>query len=102
MENGNYHQESKQISVKKQLRQEIEQTPDEILAIALEFLLFLKSRSSESPTVKSKPSTAASILKTLENIGRWEGDDFDDCLELVHKYRSKLYVATDDNETEKL
>ena len=94
--------ESKQISVKQQLCQEIEQTPDEIVAIALEFLLFLKSRYSDSSSVKPKTSTAASILKTLENIGQWEGDDFDECLELVHQSRSKFYIATDDNETEEL
>lgn len=91
-----------QVSVKQQLCQEIEQTPDDILAIALEFLLFLKSRSSDSSTVKPKHSTAASILKTLENIGQWEGDDFDRCLELVHTSRSKFYIATDDNEMEAL
>ncbi|KOR38345.1 hypothetical protein AM228_01910 [Planktothricoides sp. SR001] len=95
--------ESNPVSVKEQLRQEIEQTPDEILAIALEFLLFLKSRSSDSSIiVKPKPSTAASILNTLENIGQWQGDDFDECLELVHQSRSKFYIATDDNETEEL
>jgi len=94
--------ESNQVSVKEQLRQEIEQTPDELLAIALEFLLFLKSRSSDSSTVKPKPSTAASLLKNLENIGQWEGDDFDECLELVHTSRSKFYIAADDNETEEL
>lgn len=90
------------VSVKEQLRQEIEQTPDEILAIALEFLLFLKSRSSDSPSIKPKPSTAASILNTLEHIGQWQGDDFDECLELVHTSRSKFYIATDEKEPEVL
>ncbi len=94
--------ESTPVSVKEQLRQEIEQTPDEILAIALEFLLFLKSRSSDSSIVKPKPSTAASILNTLENIGQWQGDDFDECLELVHNSRSNLYIATDEKEPEVL
>lgn len=95
--------ESNPVSVKEQLRQEIEQTPDEILAIALEFLLFLKSRSSDSSIiVKPKPSTAASILNTLENIGQWQGDDFDECLELVHTSRSNLYIATDEKEPEVL
>ena len=75
---------STEASVREKLHQEIEQLPDEILAIALEFLLFLKSRYSNSSMEKQTPSTATSILKTLERIGKWEGDDFDECLELVH------------------
>ena len=93
---------STEASVQEQLYQEIDQAPDEILAITLEFLLFLKSRSSDSSIAKQPPSTAASILKTLEHIGKWEGDDLDECLELVHTSRSKFYVATDENEAEEL
>ena len=86
--------------VREKIRQEIEQAPDEILDMALEFILFLKSRYSDSLMAKQTPSTGASILKTLERIGKWEGDDFDECLELVHTSRSKLYVTTDENEGE--
>jgi len=67
-------------NVREQIRQEIEQVPDEILESALEFILFLKSRYSDSLMAKQTPSTGASILKTLERIGKWEGDDFDECL----------------------
>jgi len=70
--------------VREQIRQEIEQAPDEILESALEFILFLKSRYSDSLMAKQTPSTGASILKTLERIGKWEGDDFDECLELMN------------------
>ena len=90
------------LSIREQLQEEIEKAPnEEILAIALEFLLFLKSRYSRSSSEKP-PSTAASILKTLESIGKWEGDDFDECLELVYASRSNIYIATDEGETEDL
>ena len=88
--------------IREQLQQEIEQAPDEVLARVLEFLLFLKSRYSPTYMGKQPPSTAGSILKTLERIGKWEGDDLDECLELVHRFRGKFYVTTDENEAEDL
>ncbi|NEP58912.1 MAG: DUF2281 domain-containing protein [Symploca sp. SIO2G7] len=91
---------STESSIREQLKQEIEQTPDKILEIVLDFILFLKSRHSHSSTTKQPPSTAASILKTLESIGTWEGNDFDECLELVHQSRSKFYITTEENENE--
>jgi len=88
---------SKETSIREQIIQEIEQTPDPILAIALEFLLFLKSRTPHSSLTKQQPpSTGASILKTLERIGKWEGDDLEECLELVHSSRSRIYIPADD------
>ena len=39
---------STEASVREQLYQEIDQAPDKILEITLEFLLFLKSRSSDA------------------------------------------------------
>lgn len=89
------------LSIREQLQAEIEKAPnEEILALALEFLLFLKSRYSRSSSEKQPPSTAASILKTLESIGKWEGDDFDECLELVYASRSNIYIATDRGKTQ--
>jgi len=86
-------------SIREQIIQEIEQTPDPILAIALEFLLFLKSRSPHSSfSVQKPPSTGASILKTLERIGKWEGDDLEECLDLIYKSRSRIYIPTTDSE----
>ena len=91
---------STELSIREQLYQEIEKAPnEEILAIALEFLLFLKSRYSRLSKTKNTSSTAASILKSLESIGKWEGDDFDECLELVYASRSNIYIATDKIET---
>ncbi len=84
-------------SIRDQLRQEIEQTPDEMLMSVLDFLLFLKSRHSSSAIAQPQPtSTAASVLETLGKIGKWEGDDLEECLELVHATRGRFYIPTDD------
>jgi hypothetical protein len=97
--------ESNPVSVKEQLRQEIEQTPDEILAIALEFMLFLKSRSSDSQIIKptneeleqfnktsSLPYRPASGKSLLDYQGGWVGDDFEECLQLVYDSRSQVKI----------
>lgn len=82
--------------IRDQLRQEIEQTPDEMLAIVLEFLLFFKSRHTHlAPQVEKPPSTAASLLNY---VGTWHGDDLEECLQLVHDTRGRFYIATDDDE----
>lgn len=101
--------EDNQVSVKQQLRQEIEQTPDELVAIALEFLLFLKSRYSDSSTVKPTAEELEQFNKTsglpyrpssgkslLEYEGGWAGDDFEDCLQLVYDSRSQVKVSEDE------
>ncbi|MGB3532351.1 MAG: hypothetical protein WBA13_02420 [Microcoleaceae cyanobacterium] len=98
----NQNPEQTEVSLREQLHQEIDQVSDEVLASTLDFLLFLKSRYSELSNTEKYSSTAKSILKTLENIGKWEGDDFEECLEFVHASRSTIKVATDENETEEL
>ncbi|MGK7924032.1 MAG: hypothetical protein AB4290_02050 [Spirulina sp.] len=82
-------------SIREQLRQAIAEIPDESLEIALEFIIFLKSRSSS--VSRSIPSTGATVLKALKNIGQWEGDDLEECLELVYQSRDRLSIETDDN-----
>lgn len=92
------------MTIKEQLLQEIESTPDTLLAETLDFLRFLKTKSSqiqlEIPPAKSdsqadgtdayKPaSTGRSLLEHLKTIGTWEGDDFEECLEMVYATRGK-------------
>lgn len=90
-------EQSVKSSIREQLYQAIEQTPDEALAIALEFLLFLNSRYPNSSLTEQKPpSTGKSILETLERIGKWEGDDLEECLELVRATRSQVYISTEE------
>jgi hypothetical protein len=87
-------------SIKQRFHQEIEQTSDEILMIVLDFLIFMKSRSSRSLITKTNPSTAASLLETLQAMDQWKGDDFYECLELVHASRSSLYSLNDQKQSE--
>jgi len=98
----NKNQEQTEVSLREQLHQEIDQVSDEIVASTLDFILFLKSRYAELSNVKKSSSTAASVLKTLERIGKWEGDDLEECLGLVHASRGKIQVTTDENEVEEL
>lgn len=78
---------SKDFFVREQLLQEIERTPDEVLKEVLDFLLFIKARSSQ------KESTAKSLLKYA---GTWQGDDLEDCLQLVHQTRGQFYIADEE------
>ncbi|MBC6422438.1 MAG: hypothetical protein GDA43_15520 [Hormoscilla sp. SP5CHS1] len=85
---------SPKTSIREKFRQEIEQTPEEILGVALEFLLFLKSRTSSESIVKQPPETLpyrpASGKSLVDYQGGWEGDDFEECLQIVRDTRSQI------------
>ncbi|TAE58039.1 MAG: DUF2281 domain-containing protein [Nostocales cyanobacterium] len=87
--------------IKETLIQEIESTPDNILSATLDFLRFLKAKENQSkagtvtePTqakVNSQiNSTGNSLLEHLNNIGKWEGDDLQECLNIVYATRGKV------------
>ncbi|MDJ0616354.1 MAG: DUF2281 domain-containing protein [Calothrix sp. MO_192.B10] len=86
------------MTIKEQLLQEIESTPDTILAEILDFLRFLKTKGTPTPPQPSPPesathspvnSTGHSLLEHLKTIGKWEGDDLQECLQLVIASRGK-------------
>ena len=86
------------MTIKEQLLQEIESSPDTILAETLDFLRFLKTKETptppqpsipESATYKRVNSTGRSLLEHLKTIGKWEGDDLEECLRLVYATRGK-------------
>lgn len=106
------------MDIKEQLLQEIESSTDVVLAETLDFLRFIKKKtrseeapldssskddrtdeSSHSPSQerKTKPETkeATPILKgskaedLLQFAGTWQGNDFEECLQLVYKTRSQ-------------
>lgn len=88
-------------SIREQLAREIEQTPDRLLPFLLEFVRFLSSRWSRTSLGEPQPpSTGTSLLAALENIGPWEGDDFEQCLELVHRARSAVPMSDGQREDE--
>jgi len=85
---------SPKASIREKFRREIEQTPEELLGVALEFLIFLKSRNSSESIVKQSPSTLpyrpASGKSLVDYQGGWEGDDLEDCLQMVRDTRSQI------------
>ncbi len=81
------------ISIRDRLIQEIAGTSNEILPEILDFVLFVKMRRSQ------KKSTAASLLKYA---GTWNGDDIEDCLQLVRETRGQFDLANGENENERI
>jgi hypothetical protein len=92
----NQNQEQTKVSLREQLRQEIDQVSDEILASTLDFILFLKSREAELSNAKKTnknpdlPYRPASGKSLVNYQGGWVGDDFEECLQQVHDSRSKV------------
>lgn len=78
------------MTIKELLLQEIESSSDTILAETLDFLRFLKTKETQTqPKPELVNSTGLSLLEHLKTIGQWEGDDLQECLELVYATRSK-------------
>jgi hypothetical protein len=84
------------MTIKEQLVREIESTPEDLLQKTLEFLRLLKTEPSTTQTNNtlttiSDPaqSTGRSLLEHLKTIGTWEGDDLEECLEMVRTTRSQ-------------
>jgi hypothetical protein len=86
------------MTIKELLLQEIESTSDNVLIETLDFLRYLKTKETETqPKLKTAESgthtpinsTGRSLIEHLETIGRWEGDDLQECLQLVYATRGK-------------
>jgi hypothetical protein len=92
------------MTIKELLLQEIESTPETVLEETLNFLRFLKTKQpTNQPPIHDtnannqiviEPqtpihSTGRSLLEHLKTIGNWEGDDFEECLEMVYATRGQ-------------
>jgi hypothetical protein len=82
------------MTIKEQLLKEIEASPETILPETLDFLRFLKTKEIPKPLLQSathtpENSTGSSLLEHLKTIGKWEGDDLEECLQLVIASRGK-------------
>lgn len=85
--------------IRKQLHQQVDQMPSNLLMLASEFLTFLKYRDAKgdsslesspvSDAISGEPvangSTGADLLQFA---GTWQGNDLEDCLEMVYETRS--------------
>jgi hypothetical protein len=76
------------MTIKEQLFQEIESTPENLLEQTLGFLRFLKTK--QIPDQDKNQSTGQSLLAHLQTMGRWDGEDVEECLETVYKTRAKV------------
>ena len=98
------------MNIKELLLQEIESSSDVLLAQTLDFLRFLKTKprteeisldlstakNDDTFNQKTKPEIqeATPILRgskaedLLKFAGTWQGDDFEECLQLVYETRS--------------
>lgn len=98
------------MNIKELLLQEIELSSDVLLAQTLDFLRFLKTKPTTEETsvglsmekndhtsnhqTKPEIQEATPILRgskaedLLKFAGTWQGDDFEECLELVYQTRS--------------
>lgn len=83
-------------TVKEQLLAAIETTPEPILLQILDYLEYLKTQKKGSitkpdrvPTQDGEPILRGSKAKDLLKFaGTWQGDDFEECLQLVYDTRS--------------
>ncbi len=85
------------MTIKEQLFQEIESTPEELLEETLDFLRFLKTKQAKTKTDTAPasdtslpiPSTGRALLEHLKTIGTWEGEDAEECLSMVYATRGQ-------------
>ncbi|MBD2523416.1 hypothetical protein [Nostoc sp. FACHB-133] len=98
------------MNIKEILLQEIESSSDVLLAETLDFLRFLKTKpttkeisldlstekNDDTSSHQTKPEIqeATPIIRgskaedLLKFAGTWQGDDFEECLQLVYETRS--------------
>ncbi len=88
------------MTIKEQLLQEIESTPDTLLAETLDFLRFLKTKQDlEKPEAaeSQQPYRPASGRSILKHAGTWAGDDLEECPQQVYATRGKAKFEYDFN-----
>ncbi len=81
-------------TIKEQLLIAIKSTPEPILEQILDYLEYLKTRAttrtSKVPIQDGEPIWRGSKAKDLLKFaGTWQGDDFEECLQLVYGTRSQ-------------
>jgi hypothetical protein len=79
------------MTIKEQLIQEIQSMPDDLVVEVLDFASFIKTKRESILTdrVTDLPYRPASGHSILRHIGTWQGDDFEECLQMVYDTRSK-------------
>lgn len=80
-------------TIKEKLLAAIEAVPESILAETLDYLEYLKTRKIKPVDISHKdeePILRGSKAKDLlQFAGTWQGNDFEECLQLVYDTRSQ-------------
>lgn len=78
------------MTIKEQLWREIESSSDELLSETLDFLQYLKNKKTiYSKSQDRSISTGKSLLKHLETLSNWDGDDLEECFSTVTQTRGE-------------
>lgn len=112
------------MTIKKRLFQEIESSSESLLEETLDFLRFLKTKqhsvktNTQQPAIQSEPADSDQVSQPEDNVidssqlpyrpasgrsilrhaGTWEGDDFQECLQLVYATRGHAKFDHDFNQ----
>lgn len=80
------------MTLKEQLMQEIESMPEELLAEVLNFASSIQVKREKPQAFAELPAKLtyrpASGRSILRHAGTWQGDDFEECLQMVYDTRS--------------
>ena len=85
------------MTIKEQLLQEIQSSPDSLLEQTLDFLRFLKTQEKKNLKINQEKlisSTGKNLVEHLKEIGSWSGDDLEKCLKTVKETRSRAKFDT--------
>lgn len=79
------------IDLQNKIKDDLAQISPENLAIIAEFIEFIKVKQGINlgESINYRPASGKSILR---HGGAWEGDDLEDCLQLMYDNRGKVKV----------
>lgn len=69
------------MSIRQELLQEIESTPEHLLTDVINFVRLVKNVDIEY--LQANFVSSSEFLKKLETVGSWQGDDLEECFHRV-------------------
>jgi hypothetical protein len=86
------------MTLKEILTQELETASDEVLSETINFVQFLKTKHPQNQIapkpdtnidIQAPPAKKCTVGDLLQFAGKWQGDDGQECLEMVYATRSR-------------
>jgi len=80
-----------QIELQEKITRDLSTISPDNLKIIAEFVQFIKQKQEIkfSEPMNYRPASGRSILR---HVGKWEGDDLEDCLKLMYETKGKVTV----------